>query len=88
MAALFLVLFSMIAVALIYMICRGVINYIKSIIGYWIIGKRLRAVSMVVLAVMAICAIIYLIESLIIVGIAIIVFGICCNKEPIIYYYH
>lgn len=85
MAVVFLILFTMIAGALIYMVCRGIINYIKSIIGYWLMGKKLRSVSM---AVLAVCAVIYLAELLVIAGIAVIVFGVCCDKKPIIYYYH
>lgn len=88
MAVLFLVLFTLIAGVLIYMICRGIINYIKSIIGYWLMGKRLMAAGMVILAVLAVCAVIYLAELIIIAGIAVIVFGVCCDKKPIIYYYH
>lgn len=88
MAVVFLILFTMIAGALIYMVCRGIINYIKSIIGYWLMGRKLRSVSMAVLAILAVCAVIYLAELLVIAGIAVIVFGVCCDKKPIIYYYH
>lgn len=88
MAVVFLILFTMVAGALIYMICRGIINYIKSIIGYWLMGRKLRSVSMAVLALLAVCAVIYLAELLVIAGIVVIVFGVCCDKKPIIYYYH
>ena len=70
------------------MVCKGIINYIKSIIGYWLMGRKWRAVSMAVLAVLGVCAVIYLAELLVIAGIAVIVFGVCCDKKPIMYYYN
>lgn len=87
MATLFLILFILIVGVFAYFVIRGIIRYLLSIVGYWMLGKKMRSIAMAVLAVAVVCSIIFWIKLILIAGIAVLVFGVLCDKKPIIYYY-
>lgn len=80
--------FFLLLLGFLYLLYKGIKTYIKLIIGCWLLGHKIKSAVLFAGGITGIIVSIFLIEFLAVIFIAWVVFGLCCNTKPIIYYYH
>jgi hypothetical protein len=87
----FLMVFFFVApLDFLYLLYKGIKTYIKLIIGCWLLGHKIKSAVLFAGGITGIIVSIFLIEFFFSCDFffAWVVLGLCCNKKPIIYYYH
>ncbi len=87
MADIFTWIYALLLLGLLFLILRGLYKFVRHILYCWTTRRRTRAVMLILAAAGIVVAAFFLLKILIIAGIALVVFSVCSNKGPIVYYY-